>query len=329
MILSRVIWRAAVASALVSAVVVVPVLGADPAPGGRFAVHDHDTPGDGWHIELEVSRDGRQARSLVLHSERCNATVFAERLPIGSGGTLDFDRAFTSRGRQGRWRMSGQFTDPRHLTATFQITVGRCDGGLRQVTAHAESHADAGGHEHHTHTVGTAPGAYPDLARATRARRAQAQRLWRATLRSASERFPSYRAALRLGFRRWDREWAKPLIFHLRSTRYNHDRRYLDARRPESLVYWWPVGAEPVLIAFMYRYPLDRRPSFGAPLFGWHTHGARPSNQMTHVWLTRHLRSALANCVPVAALERAVPGFRWSTPTQSGGHNTEPCPEEA
>jgi hypothetical protein len=46
---------------------------------------------------------------------------------------------------------------------------------------------------------------------------------------------------------------------------------------------------------------------------------------MTHVWMTRTLRSALANCVPVAALEAANPRFRWSTPNQGGGHNTEPC----
>jgi hypothetical protein len=197
------------------------------------------------------------------------------------------------------------------------------------VSAHADGHhGGAGEHQHDDHTYGTPPGAYPVLARATRARRAQARRLWRASLRAARERFPSYRAVWRLGYRRFNEKWRKPLIFHMRRSSYDHDGRWLDPRRPESLVYWWPVRGKPVLVAFMYRYPAGRRPRFGAPLFGWHTHGPDTDNQMTHVWITRTLRTALANCLPVPALEAANRRFRWSRPGHGGGHNTQRCPEE-
>lgn len=326
---SRALGRVALACALVSVMPVASASGAEPRAGARFAVHDHRTPADGWHLELEVSADPRRLRQLVLHSERCGATVLAKDLPVGPGGLLEYDRPFTSRGRAGNWRLSGRFTDPVHLEATFRIGVGDCDGGPRTVSAHAGGHHHEGTAEHnHFHTGGTPPDEYPNLRRASPARRAQARRLWRASLRIARERFPTYRAALRHGYRRFERDWRKPLVFHVRQHAFDHDGRVLVPRRVESLVYWWPRRGSPVLVGFMYRYPSNRKPTFGAPLFGWHKHSRTADNQMTHVWMTGSLRTALANCLPVRALERANPRFRYEKPGTFGSHNSTPCPGE-
>ena len=48
---------------------------------------------------------------------------------------------------------------------------------------------------------------------------------------------------------------------------------------------------------------------------------------MTHVWLTGDMRSALANCMPVPALEAALPAFRWAAPGQGFSKESYPCPE--
>ena len=48
---------------------------------------------------------------------------------------------------------------------------------------------------------------------------------------------------------------------------------------------------------------------------------------MTHVWLTRDLRSALANCMPVAALEKAIPRYRYAPAGRPLTHESQPCPD--
>jgi hypothetical protein len=68
--------------------------------------------------------------------------------------------------------------------------------------------------------------------------------------------------------------------------------------------------------------------ALGQPLLGSHAHklsGAR--SQMTHLWLTRGLRSALANCLPVQALQIAIPSFRYEERTRASGSGpeTRPC----
>jgi len=85
-----------------------------------------------------------------------------------------------------------------------------------------------------------------------------------------------------------------------------------------------------VLLAFMFRVPADDVPPFGSPVIGWHQHvradGHVGATQMTHVWLTGDLRSAYANCLPVPALEAAIPAFRFSAPGEPPKHASEPCP---
>ena len=84
----------------------------------------------------------------------------------------------------------------------------------------------------------------------------------------------------------------------------------------------------PILLGFMYRAPLRKTPRFAGKLLAWHSHtedGRQGDNQMTHVWLTDDLRSALANCLPVAQLEKAIPRFRYSRPSHGAGHESRRC----
>jgi hypothetical protein len=189
------------------------------------------------------------------------------------------------------------------------------------VLAAAALAAGAWAEDHHMGPM--AP--YPDLAHASRAHKGQARTLWRATLRSAQQRFATYSAALAAGYVHWHRDWARPLVFHLRKGSYNHDGRMLDARRPESLVYWWPEHGSPVLLGFMYRVGKGRPPELGGSILHYHRH-ASYGPWMTHVWLTRSLKTAYARCLPVAALERAIPAFHYMPPHHGGsGPESAPC----
>jgi plastocyanin len=82
-----------------------------------------------------------------------------------------------------------------------------------------------------------------------------------------------------------------------------------------------------VLIGFMYRLATGFRPRFAAPLLGWHAHGGR--SQMTHVWLTGSLRTALANCMPVEALQAAILRYRFDPAGRPGSPESIPCPAAA
>jgi hypothetical protein len=296
---------------------------ARPSRGAKLVSHDHSTPGDGWHVELTISRDARRVSQLVLHDERCRATVLARNVPIEAGGAIDAARPFTSRGRSGAWELSATFPDAGHAAGSFQLMLPDCTGPVRRFRAHASGHG-------HRHVHGTQPGRYPDLSRATPARRAEARRLWRSSVRESRGRFATYRRARRLGFKPLPGlPSRRPQLFHLRHPGYTATPGSFDARRPESLVYWNPPrSGEPVLIAFMYRVRPGSRPRFAAPLLGWHSHRAGAS-QMTHVWLTGALRSALANCLPVAALEAAIPRYRFDPAGVSTSLESIPCPVEA
>ena len=165
-------------------------------------VHDHETRGDGWHLELQVARDGRSVRQLVMHSERCRATILTRGLSMGAGGTLAATKPFTTRsGAAGSWRLEARFPNRLHMEGSFHITTPSCDGGLRRFSAHSDRHRH--GHRH-GHVEGTPPMSYPRLGRATGEQRAQARGLWRRTLRAARMRFPSYAAARALGYAPFD-----------------------------------------------------------------------------------------------------------------------------
>ena len=302
---------------------------------GYYGMHDHRTRGDGWHIELRVGSGTPFLRQLVLHSERCDETVLTTHVRIRAGAAIASSKPFaTIDGAQGRWRLDGQWIAPNQLMGTFQITTPTCDGGPRSFTARLGGHArpDDGHQEHHHHgghtSFGTPIGSYPDLARADDATRARLETLRLETLRAAAQRFPTYEAAVAAGFTRWRRDWRPPLLFHLRHAGYEQDRHRLDPRRPESLVYWWGPDGPPTLVAFMYRMPLNPGwPRFGRPLLGWHAHVAdKPgATLMTHVWLTGDLRSAIANCMPAAALAASSPAFRFEPTDHDLTQESVPC----
>jgi hypothetical protein len=194
---------------------------------------------------------------------------------------------------------------------------------LLVATASAQDHDDEG---HVRGVYGTAVGSYPELHEATPRARTQARALWRRTLGAARGQFATYDAARALGYERLPRKLKRPVVFHLRRPAYDHDRRRLDARRPESITYWWPRRRSPVPVAFMYRMPRGAWPAYAKPLLGWHSHNpAAPL--MTHVWLTGTLRTAIANCMPVEALEAANPAFRFSEPRQGYSRESHPCDE--
>jgi hypothetical protein len=305
---------------------------ATPKPGTRFVVHDHRTQGDGWHIEMRVARDARYLAQLVMHSERCDETVLTARVRIRDDGSIASSKPFmTSDDKGGAWRLEARWSDSDHVSGTFQITTPSCDGGERSFSAHGEDHG--GAHSHFSY--GTPVGSYPDMAAGTDNARAQVRRLWQASRREARRRFPTYSRAVAAGLKPWLRKarWRGPMLFHVRSVPYERDGRELDARRPESLVYWLPRRGQPILLAFMYRAPTAAGwPAFGKPLLGWHAHtkGQRTGpTVMTHVWMTRDLRSAIANCMPVRQLESARRRFRFTAPTHPLTHESRPCPKEA
>jgi hypothetical protein len=214
----------------------------------------------------------------------------------------------------------------RHLGAFVAVPMAAFVG----IAAASGQTFGPGAHEHgheHQHVHAT----YPDVAGASTVDRAKAARLQRDVTYEARVRFPSYAATLRLGYVPFrGRAWRRPLAFHVRRRAYERDGRLLDPARPESLVYWWPRHGEPILVAMMFRLPGGRRPpSAGSiPIFHQHANpetGRIGATTMTHVWLTPDLRSAFANCLPVVALQRAHPDFRYSTPGYDQAHETLPC----
>lgn len=301
--------------------------GAVPTPNAMFAAHDHETVGDNWHVEAEISSTSKSVRSLVLYVQKCKQTVFAKNVAIAApDGDFVVELALAGSGGKGpgTWRVTGRFVEPGHLEGTYELTAGTCTTGVRPY------HAHTGDHQHGA-SIGTPMGEYPDISKASDARRREARRLWHLTLDAArSAPLRSYAAARRQHFVRVPVPRTRPLIFHLRQKGYERDRDVLNPRRPESLVYWWPLQGQPVLLAFMFRVPADDVPAFGSPLIGWHQHvradGTPGLSQMTHVWLTGDLRSAFANCMPIAALEAAIPAFHFSTPGESLKHGSLPCP---
>jgi hypothetical protein len=171
---------------------------------------------------------------------------------------------------------------------------------------------------------------YPDLAHASSTSVAQARRLWHGTLSAAPHHFPSWTAARRAGYKSLGLHPRRPVIYHLRNSAYETDGAALNARRPESLVYWLPPHGNPVLVGFMYRVPANRRPTFGGSIIAYHRHmrdGHMGTTQMTHVWLTHNLRSAYARCLPVDALERAIPAFHYTKTARPGSPESAPCKE--
>ncbi len=316
-------------------------LAALPARDARLEAHDHTTKGRNWHVHVEVGKDRRRIQTVVAYSQMCRETLVQTDVPVAEDGSFAAGGP-TKRGG-GTWEATGRFTAARVAEGTFRMRKGACDTGPLPFKAtaagHDETHDD--GHESRDHThagskkkkgghAGHRGPKYPRLGAATPSQRAQAKALHRQVRRMARERFPSYDAAKRLGYTRFKRKWGLPVVFHLRHSGYEVDGVILRASRPESLVYWWPRRGKPVLLGFMFRVPAAYRPRFAGPIPIYHGHpspgGGMGATQMTHVWLTRDLRTAWANCLPVRQLQKEIRRFRYRKQGNgNSGPEARPC----
>src|SRR5829696_7890200 len=87
-----------------------------PAQAVTPSVGPYLAHGDAWHIELHGVHDRRFVKELVLHSERCDRTVVATRVPIFDDGTIDFPRpSATAEDREGTWRLQARWVAPNHV----------------------------------------------------------------------------------------------------------------------------------------------------------------------------------------------------------------------
>jgi len=173
---------------------------------------------------------------------------------------------------------------------------------------------------------------YPELSLALAGERRAAEQLLE-RLRTATRRWRDVRAARRRGF---DTHLAKRAAgdvaigyLHAEHRRFSADRRYLDPKRPEALIYATAPGRTPVLVGAMFSVPREMRgPTPAGPIARWHAHvvcvgkdddrglaplpngacphGARRTqgSEMLHVWFTSDLRSAFAVHAPVPELCR-------------------------
>ncbi|HEX8105957.1 MAG TPA: hypothetical protein VF533_25290 [Solirubrobacteraceae bacterium] len=287
-----------------------------PAKGRSYQAHDHTTPGKNWHVQFDVGRrNAHLVSTLVVYAEQCDVTAAAEKVPIADDGSVQASGKL----RRGGWEVQGTFTAPDTVTGTFRVFKGRCDTGVLPFTI---SPLTAGTHNHGPK--------FPDFSLADVHATRQAIQMRHRVFRARDERFPTYQAARALGFDRFHTRWKRPLVFHLRKSAYVGDDRIFDAWRPESLVYWWPVKGDPILLGMMFRVPSGSRPDYAGPIPIYHQHttryGGLGPTQMTHVWLTGDLRSAWSNCLPVPELQAANPAFRYVTPATPGsGPESAPC----
>lgn len=162
---------------------------------------------------------------------------------------------------------------------------------------------------------------YPTLSLATPAQRAAAERLL-ARIRASARRWRRLPAARAAGFdtdtvRRRPGDGTVHYL-HAEHRRYSSDRRYLDPRHPEALIYANVPRRPLLLVGMMFSMPRGKHgPTPGGPITRWHTHKvcahgrqrgltprpdgscppgtrARQGSEMLHVWFTRDLRSAFA-----------------------------------
>ena len=296
-----------------------------PVPGDTYRVHQHDVPGDNWHVQADAYEAKRAVR-VTVYSERCGGyTPYAKVVPVGADGVSKTYRPLDpDEPAKGNWAFEARFTESSQLDGTFRIVTPTCDTG--PITFAARNDAEV-----HI-SYGTPLGAKPDMSLATPRRMRQAEWLYRESWRRA-KRFWNIEDAFRRGYFHSPSDFAdrRAHVYHLRHVAYTKDKVYFNAKRTESLMYYNGADGAPVLIGFMYRYKLEGgQPPFAKPLLGWHAHGSGEwrgvPNQMTHVWLTNDLRSALANCMPVEELEAALPAYEFSEMQPDVIHEARPCP---
>jgi hypothetical protein len=188
---------------------------------------------------------------------------------------------------------------------------------------------------------------YPTISLASATQLTAAKRLLN-EMRIAARDWRDPRAAARVGFqtkrpRRHAGNRSLVLYFHAEHRANRNDGRYLDPRRPETIVYADVPGRPLVLIGVMFSMPRGvAGPTPGGPITRWHTHrvcarGARrglaprpdgscptgtrirQGSEMLHVWFTRDLRSAFAIHAPPPELCSA--GLLPARVCRASGHH--------
>jgi hypothetical protein len=172
---------------------------------------------------------------------------------------------------------------------------------------------------------------YPTVSLASPDERTHAEDLLQ-ELRTAAMRWNDPRQAARAGYdtKRPRRKAGNNAVmwFHAESRRFSNDRRYLDPRHPEVIIYADAPGRPLVLVGVMFSMPRGKHGATpGGPITRWHWHrvcakpgqrgltpgpdgkcprGAsmRNGSEMMHIWFTGDLRSAFAIHAPVPELCR-------------------------
>ena len=166
---------------------------------------------------------------------------------------------------------------------------------------------------------------YPDVKLASPVQRAAARRLLE-RLRTTATPWSDARIARGAGFdvRRPHRQPGETRVmwFHSENRAWHSDAHYLDARRPDTLIFADVPNRPLILVGVMISMPRGMLgPTPGGPITRWHSHivcvqhlkrglaprgdGSCPAgaevvqgSEMMHVWFTRDLRSAFAIHAP-------------------------------
>jgi len=320
--------RAPLARTVVSAAVLVGAMlliagtarAALPPKGASFAFHDHDTAGKNWHIEIRIDqKNPEKIATLVAYSQQCKGTVAKTGLPISDAGVIAASGGLKG---YGWWEVNATVQAPTTIVGTMRMRRADCDTGVlsypNAITGdeHTDHAHSGGGHGHGPK--------YPDFAGASLAQRKQARALHRRVLKTWTG--ITLAQAERLGWLQLGgSKKTRPGTFHIYNQRYEKDKRLLDARRPESLVFWRRADGKSVILGAMFRVPAGKRPRFAGPIPIYHSHGQTVKNRMTHVWLTKGPKSAWANCVPVFHLQQYNSAFTWMPGGTGQGLVGGPC----
>jgi hypothetical protein len=285
-----------------AAVPAAPAVAAMPKPDTFFVHHDHSVAGRGWHVELDIDRNGKAIRGAVVYVEECGETIFGENLPIRPDGT--FSGAGTMRRGKVTWTIDGRFVSTTEAHGTFRVTAPKCgDTGVRAYDAHTP-----GAGEKHDHSTALVIGnqaeyppamdnAAPNVRRARKLRMASLRNVWRYdTLAEAYARGYVFDEPA-------PDQVPCPGTHHMRKHKASFWGKFLNPRKPQSLVWWCNSAREFQLAAFMFRAPKGRPPTTMGDLLQWHRHGPR-GTWMTHLWLVPDTPAALATCAPFKAFAR-------------------------
>src|SRR6476619_7641744 len=82
--------RSSLPPALVAALVVVAAAQAAlPPKGAHFEFADHAPAGESWHVDFTIDPEHRDSvKTLIVYSERCDATVVRRDVPISAAGVI-------------------------------------------------------------------------------------------------------------------------------------------------------------------------------------------------------------------------------------------------